>query len=765
MKKALSGLLTFAMILSITTACNRSTSDSNGESSQIASSITSEPAIETEPPEPTKGELLFRKDTEKEPGSFRRVKLDHSLEELGTYSAYGNTAVPLENSFLCSCVIDKEITPEDYECMGFYVMEYDYEGNRLDYHKLDEIDSEQAAYFLTDQNRILLITYELTYSSDETCLVYEYDPQQHALTLLFEITIPYFGEMKFDAFVDGKLYKWLGDEEAPENCVYQRYDLEGNLECETEIIDFTSDTYHYTEYYSYGGQSEQYGISKYFCQGFWREDTYYVLRSAEGEATFDVLCFDKELNKIDEFQTDIDSMKLFCRGEQRNEYVADQDGIYSWNTNEADWERILSWDQTSLDWDAKKVSSYCQVLLNDRILYDEDLLLPGDPLDDPEDEITIVTIAATSFSGAVYYADDEIWSRKQYYYDYCIDDYGKIHGCSRLEPIIKDFREGRLDVLLINDLYMLGGPILAAQDSMRLADQIVNEGDCLDLSPYVQPYLDGQKRAFFHTPISLIPLFERTGKQYVFPVVDLRMAVDTLFSNGSIPLGAESTYSDWIEYARSLGSGKKLLFYGKEAFLRQCLSYDIDSFIDGETGTARFDCQEFKDLLLLCKEYCDQEGGMKKGTDPFEDAQITSANAISSTGQTSNVQRIGFPSAHGTGYCLIPCSYFVISASCTHPDEAWKVVEGCLEINERNSNDRIWAYSFSATDSWGFVGEDWTFDNDVRLSDIALTYFPDQELIDLIVEEAKKYFYGDVSLEDTVREINEKVQNVLDRRE
>ncbi|MBR4818518.1 MAG: hypothetical protein IKZ74_00475, partial [Clostridiales bacterium] len=470
MKKALSGLLAIMMILSVMTACNRSSSDATESSIQSDSSSESESMTETQPPEPTKGELLFKKNTEIEPVSFHSVNLDYSLDDKKEYSAYGFSAVPLENSFICLNTV-LEVKGEDYNCVGTYVMEYDYEGNRLDYYQIEEISTEQSAYFLAEGDKVLIIVYPRVFYGDSDAIhqVYEFHPESHELTHLFDCSFADHVERKFEALVDGKLYAWSGKLKDPTNCHYQRFDLTGKMECETEPIDFSKDTYHYTEYYPWGETSEEYGGSRYFCQGFWREDNFYVMKSADGDATFDVLCFDKDLKIVDEFEADIDSMKLFFAGEQRKNYISDRDGLYSWNEENQEWENMLSWDQTNIDWKTNRLSSYFEVLRSDRIISVDALLIPGDVTEEPSDSYTIVTVASTtSYGTSASYEDENIQTRNKWYDAYYIDDYGKIYGCSVLESMVEDFRKGDLDLIVIDDLFVEGSPFIGSTDNMDL---------------------------------------------------------------------------------------------------------------------------------------------------------------------------------------------------------------------------------------------------------------------------------------------------------
>ena len=382
MKKAISEFLAITMILSVMTACNKSAKDAatSGSSDASASFSESESATTTEfaeptEPEPTQSELLFRKNTEIEPGSYKKVKLDYSLDADGDYSGYSYGEVPLENSFLSLSTVYKAVDEYNSEKVGSYVMEYDYDGNRLDYYKLEEIDEKKDAYFLTEGDRVLIIVFPTSFSANAKTIetqVYDFFPEKRETKLLFSCSLPYTGyndERKFDALVDGKLYGWIGSPKDPSNCIYQRYDLNGNLECETDPIDFTDDVYKYTEYYEWGESFEHYERSQYFLQGFWKEDKYYVMKSAEGESTFDVLCYDKDLKKIDEFQTDIDSMKVYCRGSQRTDYFTDKDGLFSWNENTQKWENILKWGPLNISWRFDRIGLLCRVLRNDRVFY------------------------------------------------------------------------------------------------------------------------------------------------------------------------------------------------------------------------------------------------------------------------------------------------------------------------------------------------------------------------------------------------------------
>lgn len=777
MKKAISEFLAITMILSVMTACNKSAKDAatSGSSDASASFSESESATTTEfaeptEPEPTQSELLFRKNTEIEPGSYKKVKLDYSLDADGDYSGYSYGEVPLENSFLSLSTVYKAVDEYNSEKVGSYVMEYDYDGNRLDYYKLEEIDEKKDAYFLTEGDRVLIIVFPTSFSANAKTIetqVYDFFPEKRETKLLFSCSLPYTGyndERKFDALVDGKLYGWIGSPKDPSNCIYQRYDLNGNLECETDPIDFTDDVYKYTEYYEWGESFEHYERSQYFLQGFWKEDKYYVMKSAEGESTFDVLCYDKDLKKIDEFQTDIDSMKVYCRGSQRTEYFTDKDGLFSWNENTQKWENILKWGPLNISWRFDRIGLLCRVLRNDRVFYYDYLILPGEPGESQEDQ-TIINVASTrSYGSSLSYSDEYIQTRKKYYDDCRIDDYGKIQPCSKIEAILQDFRSGDLDMVLVDGVYSEWSSVVGPKENMSELSQMLNSGVCLDLSPYIQPYIADEKKSFSRLPSDMLSLYQRNGKLCAYPLFADGFKVDTWFSNKSLPLRADATYSDWLEYARSRGEDKKLLCIQKSAFLEKCLSYDLYSFIDTDNWKACFDCQEFKDLLQLSRDYCELPDVIGPGVDPFEDAQLTNAYVLSFIGKQRGYKQIGLPSAKGTSYCLIPDQFVIISASSQHPDEAWKVLEENVKNLESYGENKMYAYTFSSSGMMSSSEGRWAATSQIRLSDIRLAYFPDKELIDVIIQEANNYIFKGYPLDNTLADINAKVQEILDAR-
>lgn len=131
---------------------------------------------------------------------------------------------------------------------------------------------------------------------------------------------------------------------------------------------------------------------------------------------------------------------------------------------------------------------------------------------------------------------------------------------------------------------------------------------------------------------------------------------------------------------------------GRMGVLDTLTMFSMDNFIDWEEHTCDFECDEFKKIVLFCKEfpeefpfdvfesmdqfYQNSMGAFKCGgmSDMFGiyDDRFSFGN--------KEIQYIGYPVKEGSGYMLSAFGHvFAISKNCKYPDQAWAFIESFYE--------------------------------------------------------------------------------------
>ena len=758
MKKALTLVLIVALSLSMVSACGKisETTSSLPSTDGSVSSVEST----TVAPEETPGEKFFKKNEDVQTPYYSKLDLDYSTKEYPDYECYGLTSMVEQNGHFYSLV---DIADEKgNKPTKTHIFEFDHEGNQLNYFVVNEVDKGYH-YLLSDGDKVLLIACEPYHSNGDarTSWVYDYDLENQKGELLFELTCPRDNYVGFDSFVNGRLYIWTTVDISSLSFAYQGYDLQGNLVCETDPIDFGNekvDYYSYTNGYAFDTTKE----SWYYANGFWRGDTFCVITSEEGEGNVEITLFDADLNQIDAFPATLDAGLKFFAGDCSKEYIGDENGLYCWDKQSQLWSPILCWEESywGKEWFEVILPDLTpNVISGEYVLYGDSLYVPSEKNEQDNEAIVLFSASSNLYSApSMYYYDGEMMIREKTYSSYRIDKYGKIQEVSDpVEAMADDFRNGRLDVIFMDGIALNLQIDLKITNRLDVISQLQNEGCCLDLTSYIQPE-NGEQSYLSYYPVELYQLYNRGNGIYVIPTQGLY--ADTLFCYGKSPFDSESTYSDWLEYGVSQSTEKKLVMYDQNDFLKKCLSYDLYSFIDINNMMAQFDCQEFRDLLTLCKEYC----GMPESdiTNPFDYAYTADQNTVDAgwrSGWEHDISSTGYPSANGTGYSLLANSMAVISAYCEYPEEILSRIDNYYKGWEHN------LMTYSKIDPiTGVWNGKWRGGSKLKWSSIAHAYYTDQELIDIVVAEAKKYFDDTQSLDDTIDAINKNVQEVLDRR-
>ena len=248
----------------------------------------------------------------------------------------------------------------------------------------------------------------------------------------------------------------------------------------------------------------------------------------------------------------------------------------------------------------------------------------------------------------------------------------------------------------------------------------------------------------------------------------------------------------------------------KSEMLYRMLSFNLDSFVDWESGTCSFDSPEFRSLLEFAGgfheeidwEHYDWENEESEYARLASRKQLMSSAFVTdfTEAQVQNalhgekVTFIGYPTTSGSGSCFMPSNQLAISAGCSNPDAAWNFVrELLLEENQQNSvsngfptnkaafeaqakeamtpqymTDPVTGEQIEVSSSGIGFGDDFSVDLYAVTQEEYETLMSlynscdkvsthDSEIFQLIEEEAKAYFEGQKSAEETARLIQDRV--------
>lgn len=144
----------------------------------------------------------------------------------------------------------------------------------------------------------------------------------------------------------------------------------------------------------------------------------------------------------------------------------------------------------------------------------------------------------------------------------------------------------------------------------------------------------------------------------------------------------------------------------KDGVLTQCLSFNLDAFLDWSTGTCSFDSQEFIDLLNFANSFVEEFDYSNYDWETAEGVysrlqsgkQLMTTCYISSFGELQvypglhgcDITYIGFPSSNGSGSCFNLGNTLAISSTCSDLDAAWSFVRELL-LEENQDSDVLWS--------------------------------------------------------------------------
>ncbi|MBQ5967714.1 MAG: hypothetical protein IJL60_08105 [Clostridiales bacterium] len=709
-KKLFDVVVLFAMVLSIT-SCSylpKKTTEQTTDAS-IEQSTTEEPT--TSETLDLSGYYFLKHPIQEESGSYESKTIDIDVENEWFFSQ----SVLTYNDFFC-------FLTWDYSSIDTAIIhEFDYNGNLICATELHYPISAIAKF--SDTSAII----QVYMSFDENDLTteyeyYEFDFLDHSMRKLGQ----------FDG-IDGSLLDYENDKaffyvEHHIEC----YDNDGKLLYQTGSL---SNSYPYTSYW--------YVIDGTVYAKFYDEKT---------TKSYRLMKYDESGERIynEEFpSTGLESIS------SSNDIVsmADQEGCWVLDEDSFTWTRVLTWQnkETSL------VTDFVQTAVsNDKnhiLIWNEQSLFLLVKKDGNAEDNSIVL---AGFHDALTYTrryNEFSWDEEPFpiiyddvYMKNYLDASGKTKPDYEIEDeLINDFKNGDIDVLFLTDLTnetMNYDPSV----TLRKAKKLEFEGYCMDLSQFIEPYVDESNEWTHPIPVSLYSEYASAKGLFAIPAGLPR--VEGLYAKKNIKLGAEDSYAEWLEYAENKASDKPFLYYSPAGWVAQCLGYDLDAFIDFETNQAHFDCLEFESILVMAAQHTGFDTVLTNATKPLSTAYLSNRYIFDRLeSDISDLKKVGVPSISGTGLYMNSDVIILVSSQCKNPQLAWKTIESYLD----------WCKEYDEYAKWSKnEGEE--------LQNVSLVINPDPEILDIVYQETDAYFYDNQSFEKTAAAINERVNELLNKR-
>ncbi len=219
----------------------------------------------------------------------------------------------------------------------------------------------------------------------------------------------------------------------------------------------------------------------------------------------------------------------------------------------------------------------------------------------------------------------------------------------------------------------------------------------------------------------------------------------------------------------------------KEEMMKFCLMFNEDAFIDRDTGTCYFDSEEFQALLEYVNRFPDAVvNGREEESLPVKMDKGEVLFAVVETTPyvlwdylkvfEGNAAFVGFPTADGRGgHLLLGSDAYAIAAASEHKESAWDFIEDSLTREKSDLYAELWITypalkktldERMAADAIAIDRFTWDDVNAaLKLVPDATPFFSvDDEILQIINEEAGAYYSGQKGADDVVSIIQNRIQ-------
>ena len=266
--------------------------------------------------------------------------------------------------------------------------------------------------------------------------------------------------------------------------------------------------------------------------------------------------------------------------------------------------------------------------------------------------------------------------------------------------------------------------------------------------------------------------------------------------------GKSWSFKDVVELVKSHPDSQLMQYVTKTDGLSTMVRYSMDSFYNSETGECKFDSEDFISLLELCntfpKEYDNNSGESESTASMLRSGKVllTSVNMtgfsdmqIYTTLYGEPVNFIGFPTNSGSGSVVGFNNRFCVAAKSKNKDGAWAFIRSFLLPDNQNKLD--WnlpvnkaafeqkiADAMKKQDDNDSMAGTWWYDGvEIKIGPLTeedaqgvrdMVYNAtteagyDEQLMNIITEEAEYYFNGEKSAQEIAGIIQSRAQLYID---
>ena len=328
-------------------------------------------------------------------------------------------------------------------------------------------------------------------------------------------------------------------------------------------------------------------------------------------------------------------------------------------------------------------------------------------------------------------------------------------------------------------------------------DNLIAKGALADLSDLIDKDEVLHRDDFISNILDILSV---DGKLYS---VAESFYINTLVGKVSdVGTGKSWTFKDVAELVKSHPDSQLMQYVTKADGLNMMVMYSLDSFYNSETGECKFDSDDFISLLELCntfpKEY-DYDSGESESTASLLRSGKVLLTSVYMSG-FDNVQLytalygepvnfIGYPTNNGSGSVVGFNNRFCVAAKSKNKEGAWAFIRNFLLPDDQNNLDwnlpvnkaafeqKIADAMKESGDNEGVVNTWWYDDTEIKIGPLTeeeaqvvrdMVYNAtteasyDEQLMNIITEEAEYYFNGEKSAQEIAGIIQSRAQLYID---
>ncbi len=328
-------------------------------------------------------------------------------------------------------------------------------------------------------------------------------------------------------------------------------------------------------------------------------------------------------------------------------------------------------------------------------------------------------------------------------------------------------------------------------------DNLIAKGALADLSDLIDKDEVLNRDDFISNILDILSV---DGKLYS---VAESFYINTLVGKVSdVGTGKSWTFKDVAELVKSHPDSQLMQYVTKADGLNMMVMYSLDSFYNSETGECKFDSDDFISLLELCntfpKEY-DYDSGESESTASLLRSGKVLLTSVYMSG-FDNVQLytalygepvnfIGYPTNNGSGSVVGFNNRFCVAAKSKNKEGAWAFIRNFLLPDDQNNLDwnlpvnkaafeqKIADAMKESGDNEGVVNTWWYDDTEIKIGPLTeeeaqvvrdMVYNAtteasyDEQLMNIITEEAEYYFNGEKSAQEIAGIIQSRAQLYID---